>query len=250
MAAFSSVPSGLALLLLLTCTFSEAKKDPPKQIHLAPANTNGTAVFVSFVTAAEHVHASVEFGLNPDVLNLTGTLSEPPLQYDYQSKYMDEPYTSPFIYHFVLSPLQPSTRYFYQCNSTKGAAAVRSFVTAPAVAPDSPTVFGVVGDLGQVCALSFLQDGLWSFLIFTPVSRIHFRRTRRRKPSRTSSTTPTCTCLCWWGTTRTQTLPKTDPSPSASADPSSGTRGAPWLNRGCPGVCWVNDRRLASICHA
>ncbi len=66
------------------------------------------------------------------------------------SQYNDTKYTSPFIYHFVMAALAPSTRYYYQCGATTGSAsAVLSFTTAPAVGASTPLVVGLIGDLGQ-----------------------------------------------------------------------------------------------------
>jgi hypothetical protein len=65
-------------------------------------------------------------------------------------QYNDTLYTSPFIYHFVLAALAPSTRYYYQCGAASGSSsAVLSFTTAPAVGASTPLVVGVMGDLGQ-----------------------------------------------------------------------------------------------------
>ena len=66
------------------------------------------------------------------------------------SQYNDTKYTSPFIYHFVMAALAPSTRYYYQCGATTGSAsAVLSFTTTPAVGASTPLVVGLIGDLGQ-----------------------------------------------------------------------------------------------------
>ena len=73
-----------ALFALLVGTVAAANL--PQQIHLGRADVDGTAFFVSWLSAASYDDAFVVYGTQPNALNLRGKQAQPPLQYTYKSQ--------------------------------------------------------------------------------------------------------------------------------------------------------------------
>ncbi|KAJ7569040.1 hypothetical protein O6H91_01G059000 [Diphasiastrum complanatum] len=111
----------------------------PEQVHLTQGDRDGQAVIVSWVTPLAAL-STVSYGLNKSQYNhsVTGTFT----------RYSFYNYTSRYIHQATLRNLQFGTTYYYRVGS---GSSYREFLftTPPPVAPDSPYIFGVIGDLGQ-----------------------------------------------------------------------------------------------------
>ncbi|EPS60634.1 hypothetical protein M569_14168, partial [Genlisea aurea] len=113
----------------------------PQQVHITQGDSLGTSMIVSWITPDIPETASiVSYWSDPAPLVkpfATGTCT----QYTYYN------YTSGYIHHTNITDLEPNTKYYY----TVGELTERTFwfTTPPAVGPDVPYTFGLIGDLGQ-----------------------------------------------------------------------------------------------------
>ncbi|GKV24137.1 hypothetical protein SLEP1_g33787 [Rubroshorea leprosula] len=112
----------------------------PQQVHITQGDHEGKAVIVSWVTPDEP-------GSNTVIYWKENT--------EYKKKAEGKVYTykfynynSGYIHHCTIKSLEFDTKYYYEVGA---GHTMRKFwfVTPPAVGPDVPYTFGVIGDLGQ-----------------------------------------------------------------------------------------------------
>ncbi|XP_076910025.1 purple acid phosphatase 2-like [Bidens hawaiensis] len=112
----------------------------PQQVHITQGDHVGKAVIVSWVTVDEPGSGKVlywpEDGTQKD--QATGQINT--------HKYYN--YTSGYIHHCTLQNLESNTKYYYEVGIGHTTRKFW-FVTPPAVGPDVPYTFGIIGDLGQ-----------------------------------------------------------------------------------------------------
>ncbi|KAI7748308.1 hypothetical protein M8C21_012115, partial [Ambrosia artemisiifolia] len=112
----------------------------PQQVHITQGDHEGKAVIVSWVTMDEPGSSTVLYwpqdGSQKD--QATGHITT----YKYYN------YTSGYIHHCTLHNLEFNTKYYYEVGIDH---TIRTFwfVTPPALGPDVPYTFGIIGDLGQ-----------------------------------------------------------------------------------------------------
>ncbi|XP_050211083.1 bifunctional purple acid phosphatase 26-like [Mercurialis annua] len=112
----------------------------PQQVHIIQGDYNGNAVLVSWVTPDEPGSNTVRFGKSKKQYDFTaeGTVTDFTF-YQYKSGY---------IHKCFLKNLESDTKYYYKLGTGKSAREFW-FQTPPAINPDVPYKFGVIGDLGQ-----------------------------------------------------------------------------------------------------
>ncbi|KAF5787425.1 putative phosphoric monoester hydrolase [Helianthus annuus] len=112
----------------------------PQQVHITQGDHVGRAVIVSWVTQDEPGSSTVVYWADKShqKQNATGRITT----YKYYN------YTSGFIHHSIIKNLEFDTKYHYEVGT--GHTTRRFwFMTPPAVGPDVPYTFGLMGDLGQ-----------------------------------------------------------------------------------------------------
>ncbi|KAJ4827475.1 prolyl aminopeptidase [Turnera subulata] len=112
----------------------------PQQVHITQGDHVGKAVIVSWVTVDEP-------GSNA-VLYWSDNSKNKRRAEGHIKRYSYYTYKSGYIHHCTLRRLEYNTKYYYEVglgNTTRQF----SFMTPPAVGPDVPYTFGVIGDLGQ-----------------------------------------------------------------------------------------------------
>ncbi|KAK8989011.1 hypothetical protein V6N11_030379 [Hibiscus sabdariffa] len=112
----------------------------PQQVHITQGDHLGKAVIVSWVTPDEPGSKSVRYWAESSKLN--NSAEGIVLTYKYFN------YTSGYIHHCTIGDLEFDTKYYYEVGIGKSARRFW-FVTPPAVGPDVPYTFGLIGDLGQ-----------------------------------------------------------------------------------------------------
>ncbi|XP_037469951.1 phosphoenolpyruvate phosphatase-like [Triticum dicoccoides] len=121
----------------------------PQQVHITQGDYDGKAVIISWVTALEPTRSEVFYG-------------EQEKHYDRKAKgrmtnYTFYDYRSGYIHHCLVDSLEYNTKYYYKIG-TGDSAREFWFQTPPAIDPDAPYTFGIIGDLGQTFnTLSTLQ---------------------------------------------------------------------------------------------
>ncbi|CAD5174477.1 purple acid phosphatase 2-like [Musa acuminata AAA Group] len=112
----------------------------PQQVHITQGNLDGTAMIISWVTEDEPGSSEVLYGTDEDKLELSAEGK--------YTRYKFYNYTSGYIHHCTIRHLKYDTEYYYAVGI---GHTVRKFwfTTPPAVGPDVPYTFGLIGDLGQ-----------------------------------------------------------------------------------------------------
>ncbi|KAL4559405.1 hypothetical protein LXL04_031543 [Taraxacum kok-saghyz] len=108
----------------------------PQQVHITQGDHEGKGVIISWVTPNEPGSSEVTYWAeNSDIKkHAVGTV----VTYKYYN------YSSPYIHHCTIKNLQYDTKYFYEVgigNVTRQFW----FTTPPAVGPDVPYTFGLIG---------------------------------------------------------------------------------------------------------
>ncbi|KAB1669466.1 hypothetical protein E1A91_A05G202400v1 [Gossypium mustelinum] len=112
----------------------------PQQVHITQGDHLGNAVIVSWVTPDEPGSNSVFYWAeNSELKNSAQGIV---LTYKYFN------YTSGFIHHCTIRDLEFDTKYYYEVGIGNSSRRFW-FVTPPAIGPDVPYTFGLIGDLGQ-----------------------------------------------------------------------------------------------------
>ncbi|CAL1378351.1 unnamed protein product [Linum trigynum] len=119
----------------------------PQQVHISIAGIDH--IRITWLTDDKTVPSAVEYGTEPGkhVIKATG---------DNSSSYQFLTYTSGFIHHVRIGPLEPNTTYYYRCG---GCGPEFSFKTPPST---FPLQIAVVGDLGQTDWTKSTLQGLES----------------------------------------------------------------------------------------
>jgi len=112
----------------------------PQQVHITQGDYNGTAVIVSWVTPHAPGSNTVKYGKSKHNLHLSAEGDV--RQYTFYN------YTSGYIHHCLLTNLEIDSTYYYAVGKN-GRVRQFSFKTPPALGPDVPYTFGLIGDLGQ-----------------------------------------------------------------------------------------------------
>ncbi|KAM7272174.1 hypothetical protein ACFE04_026837 [Oxalis oulophora] len=112
----------------------------PQQVHITQGDHDGRGVIVSWITPDEPGSNIVRYWPENGNLkyNATGLL----LRYTYYN------YTSGYIHQCTITHLEFDTKYYYEIGIGNSQRQFW-FVTPPAVGPDVPYTFGLIGDLGQ-----------------------------------------------------------------------------------------------------
>ncbi|WOG84687.1 hypothetical protein DCAR_0103871 [Daucus carota subsp. sativus] len=112
----------------------------PQQVHITQGDDVGMGVIVSWVTMEE-----------PGSNTLLYWIANTKLIRKARAKittYKFYNYTSGYIHHCTINDLEPDTKYYYEVGLGHSPRTFW-FVTPPAVGPDVPYTFGLIGDLGQ-----------------------------------------------------------------------------------------------------
>ncbi|KAJ3679148.1 hypothetical protein LUZ60_017159 [Juncus effusus] len=126
----------------------------PQQVHITQGDYDGKAVIISWVTPDEPGTSEVFYGTEKNENNLKA-------KGDYRN-YTFFDYKSGFIHHCLVEGLQYNTKYYYKIGNDDSAREFW-FQTPPALDPDAPYKFGIIGDLGQTYnSLSTLQHYMQS----------------------------------------------------------------------------------------
>ncbi|KAE8669976.1 Purple acid phosphatase 10 [Hibiscus syriacus] len=113
----------------------------PQQVHITQGDHEGKAVIVSWVTPDEPGSNTVVYWSEENCEAKKKAVGKV-----YTYKFYN--YTSGFIHHCTIRNLEYDTKYYYVVGDRK---LMRKFwfTTPPAVGPDVPYTFGIIGDLGQ-----------------------------------------------------------------------------------------------------
>ncbi|XP_039132006.1 LOW QUALITY PROTEIN: phosphoenolpyruvate phosphatase-like [Dioscorea cayenensis subsp. rotundata] len=138
----------------------------PQQVHITQGDYDGKAVIISWVTTEQPGSSKVFYG------DVEGT-------YDRSAEgkttnYTYYKYQSGYIHHCVIDGLEYEKKYYYKIG-TGDSAREFWFQTPPKIDPDTPYIFGIIGDLGQTYnSLStfehYLQSGAQSVLYLGDLS--------------------------------------------------------------------------------
>ncbi|GER42278.1 purple acid phosphatase [Striga asiatica] len=112
----------------------------PQQVHITQGDHDGKAVIVSWVTAEEPGSNIVQYWAENS--NHKKQAKGKVKTYKFYN------YTSGYIHHCTIRNLKYDTKYYYVVG-TGHKSRTFSFTTPPAVGPDVPYTFGLIGDLGQ-----------------------------------------------------------------------------------------------------
>ncbi|KAK8668564.1 hypothetical protein V6N13_106017 [Hibiscus sabdariffa] len=113
----------------------------PQQVHITQGDHDGKAVIVSWVTEDEPGSSAVRYWSE----NSSKKKKKAEGKFDTYKFYN---YTSGYIHHCTIRNLEYNTKYYYEV----GLDHTRRkfwFTTPPAVGPNVPYTFGLIGDLGQ-----------------------------------------------------------------------------------------------------
>uniref|UniRef100_A0A2P2KMY6 Purple acid phosphatase n=1 Tax=Rhizophora mucronata TaxID=61149 RepID=A0A2P2KMY6_RHIMU len=112
----------------------------PQQVHITQGDREGKAVIVSWVTPDEPGSSKVLYWSENCKIKEKAKGK--------CSTYKFYNYTSGYIHHCKIKNLQHNTKYYYEVGLDHTTRKFW-FMTPPAVGPDVPYTFGLIGDLGQ-----------------------------------------------------------------------------------------------------
>ncbi|KAJ8767115.1 hypothetical protein K2173_013512 [Erythroxylum novogranatense] len=112
----------------------------PQQVHITQGDHEGKAVIVSWVTQDEPGSSTVVYWSEDS------KQKEEAKGKHYTYKFFN--YTSGYIHHTTIRKLKFNTKYYYEVGTLHSKRQFW-FKTPPAVGPDVPYTFGLIGDLGQ-----------------------------------------------------------------------------------------------------
>ncbi|CAM8911647.1 unnamed protein product [Rhodiola kirilowii] len=112
----------------------------PQQVHITQGDHEGRGVIVSWVTMDEPGFSTLHYW--PENSKVKNSAKGRYTTYKFYN------YTSGYLHHCTIKNLNHDTKYYYEIGI---GHSVRTFwfVTPPAVGPDVPYTFGLIGDLGQ-----------------------------------------------------------------------------------------------------
>jgi acid phosphatase type 7 len=111
----------------------------PEQIMIN-YGSDSTSMWISYATPCDQADSAVSFGLSKS--SLSNTVATAP-----GSTYTMGSYTSPYLYHGLLTGLKTNTVYYYTVGGSAGTSQVYNFTSHPGLSV--PLTFGIIGDLGQ-----------------------------------------------------------------------------------------------------
>lgn len=126
----------------------------PQQVHITQGDYDGKAVIISWVTTDEPGPSRVQYGTSEKNYEFTaeGRITN----------YTMYQYKSGYIHHVLVDGLEHDTKYYYKIGNGDSARSFW-FQTPPAIGPDAPYKFGIIGDMGQTYnSLSTLEHYLQS----------------------------------------------------------------------------------------
>ncbi|XP_050232424.1 purple acid phosphatase 2 [Mercurialis annua] len=112
----------------------------PQQVHITQGDLDGKAMIVSWVTEDEPGSSKVLYWSEKSKHKREATGKH--VTYKFYN------YTSGYIHHCTIRNLEYNTKYYYVVGIGKTTRQFW-FITPPAVGPDVPYTFGLIGDLGQ-----------------------------------------------------------------------------------------------------
>ncbi|KAK9078125.1 hypothetical protein SSX86_002182 [Deinandra increscens subsp. villosa] len=115
----------------------------PQQVHITQGDHVGRAVIVSWVTQNEPGSSTVVYWAEKTPNQKHRATAGKVTTYKYYN------YTSGFIHHCNIKNLEFDTKYHYEVGISTRRRRRFWFMTPPAVGPDVPYTFGLMGDLGQ-----------------------------------------------------------------------------------------------------
>ncbi|CAA7035759.1 unnamed protein product [Microthlaspi erraticum] len=120
----------------------------PEQVHITQGDHNGQAMIISWVTPLNLA------GTNVVTYWIAGNGTDVPAKkkaHGSTSSYRFYDYASGFLHHANVKGLEYNTTYIYEVGAHPSVRQF-NFTTPPAVGPDVPYTFGIIGDLGQTYA--------------------------------------------------------------------------------------------------
>jgi len=135
----------ILIILLLFFQGLNAFNCSVSQIHIAQG-LNSKSMTISWLTK-DDCFSHVVYGLDKMNLENIAHGSSSYYEFYYKSKY----YKSGYNHHVLLTDLQPSTQYYYQCGdfTVQLMSNILSFKTLPETGSDTKITFGIIGDIGQ-----------------------------------------------------------------------------------------------------
>lgn len=113
----------------------------PQQVHITQGDHSGRAVTISWITPVLPGSSYVYYGTDKYKYHQKAATAS-------VTRYTAFKYISGYIHHCTLQDLEYDTKYFYKLGEDESAREFW-FITPPAVGPDVPYTFGLIGDLGQ-----------------------------------------------------------------------------------------------------
>ena len=119
------------------------------QIHIAQG-VNSSSMTISWSTP-DNCFSHVAYGTNNKSLHNLVHGSSSSYEFYYNKTNLPKYYKSAYIHHVLLTDLEPSTLYYYQCGdfSLEYKSPILYFNTLPKTGDNKKLVFGVLGDIGQ-----------------------------------------------------------------------------------------------------
>jgi hypothetical protein len=126
----------------------------PQQVHITQGDYDGKAVIVTWVTPDKPAPSKVHYGKTQGKYEFTAEGK--------MTNYTFYKYKSGFIHQCLVDNLEFDTKYYYKIESGETSREFW-FHTPPAIGPDVPYKFGIIGDLGQTYnSLSTLEHYMQS----------------------------------------------------------------------------------------
>lgn len=139
----------LFLLLAINLLKINAFNCDVKQVHIAQG-INSSSMTISWITK-DNCFSNVAYGINHNLLNNVVHGSSNTYEFYYNKTNLPKYYKSGFIHHVLITDLEPSTRYYYQCGDfyKQNRSQLLYFNTLPKTGENKKITFGVLGDIGQ-----------------------------------------------------------------------------------------------------
>ena len=120
-----------------------------RQIHIAQGLTS-SSMTISWITR-DNCFSHVAYGINDKSLNNIVHGSSTTYEFYYNKTNASNYYKSGYIHHVLLTELEPSKKYYYQCGdfTLESKSALLYFNTLPKEGDNQKVTFGVLGDIGQ-----------------------------------------------------------------------------------------------------
>lgn len=139
----------LFLFLSLSIQDIHAFNCTVSQIHMAQG-VDSTSMTISWNTQ-DDCFSHVAYGKNIGALENIADGTSSSYEFTYNKMDASNYYKSGYIHHTLLTNLEPSTQYYYQCGDliNEITSHIFSFKTLPEIGNPNRLTFGVIGDIGQ-----------------------------------------------------------------------------------------------------